>query len=157
VSGVGLGLLPRLPPPTCARPVSGVGLGPSCSPASWLWFPGPRPLPDFRSAICDCLSLNVFGPWKRLKPGAAVTCALTPSLRSLSLAAFRALSFTFFQLVVIKRIILSASLRETVVAKKHCMFLWPQLPPPTCSRRVRSVGLGPFSYVGFLPRSPAPC
>jgi hypothetical protein len=26
--GVGLGLLPRLPPPTCSRPVSGVGLGP---------------------------------------------------------------------------------------------------------------------------------
>jgi hypothetical protein len=53
--------LPRLPPPTCARPVSGVGLGPSCYPASLLWFPGPRPLPVFRSAICDCLSLNVFG------------------------------------------------------------------------------------------------
>ena len=26
--GVGSGLLPRLPPPTCSRPVSGVGLGP---------------------------------------------------------------------------------------------------------------------------------
>jgi hypothetical protein len=25
------------------------------------WFPGPRPLPVFRSAICDCLSINVFG------------------------------------------------------------------------------------------------
>jgi len=44
----GLGLLPRLPPPTCARPVSGVGLGPSCSTASRLWFPGPRPLPALR-------------------------------------------------------------------------------------------------------------
>jgi hypothetical protein len=30
------------------------GLGPSCYPASLLWFPGPRPLPVFRSAICDC-------------------------------------------------------------------------------------------------------
>jgi hypothetical protein len=36
VPGVGLGLLPRLPPPTCARPVSDVGLGPSCYPASLL-------------------------------------------------------------------------------------------------------------------------
>jgi hypothetical protein len=57
--GVGLGLLPRLPPPTCARPVSGVGLGPRCYAASLLWSPGPRPPPVFRSAICDCLSLNV--------------------------------------------------------------------------------------------------
>ena len=60
--GVGLGLLPRLPPPSCARPVSGVGLGPSCYPASLLWSPGPRPSPVFRSAICDCLSLNVSVP-----------------------------------------------------------------------------------------------
>jgi hypothetical protein len=29
--------------------------------ASRLWFPGPRPLPVFRSAFCDCLSLNVSG------------------------------------------------------------------------------------------------
>ena len=57
--GVGLGLLPRLPPPTCARPVSGVGLGPRCYTASLLWSSGPRPSPVFRSAICDCLSLNV--------------------------------------------------------------------------------------------------
>ena len=57
--GVGSGPLPRLPPPTCARPVSGVGLGPRCYPASLLWSPGPRPSPVFRSAICDCLSLNV--------------------------------------------------------------------------------------------------
>jgi hypothetical protein len=28
--GVGLGLSPRLPPPTCSRPVSGVSLGPLC-------------------------------------------------------------------------------------------------------------------------------
>ena len=54
-------LAPRLPPPTCARPVSGVGLGPHCYTASRLWFPGPRPLPVFRSAICDCLSINVSG------------------------------------------------------------------------------------------------
>ena len=39
--------------------VSGVGLGPSYYPASLLWSPGPRPSPVFRSAICDCLSLNV--------------------------------------------------------------------------------------------------
>jgi hypothetical protein len=45
----------------CVGPVSGVGLGPSCYTASRLWFPGSRPLPVFRSAICDCLSLNVFG------------------------------------------------------------------------------------------------
>jgi hypothetical protein len=36
-----------------------VGLGPSYYPASLLWSPGPRPSPVFRSAICDCLSLNV--------------------------------------------------------------------------------------------------
>jgi len=54
-----LAWLPRLPPPTCARPVSGVGLGPRCYTASLLWSPGPRPPPVFRSAICDCLSLNV--------------------------------------------------------------------------------------------------
>jgi hypothetical protein len=53
--------LPRLPPPTCARPVSGVGLGPRCYTASLLWFPGPCPSPVFRSAICDCSSLNVSG------------------------------------------------------------------------------------------------
>jgi hypothetical protein len=35
--------------------------------------------------------------------------------------------------------------------------LWPQLQPPTCSRRVRSVGLGPFCHVASLPRSPGPC
>ena len=57
--GVGLGFLPRLPPPTCARPVSGVGLGLSYYPASLLWSPGPRPSPVFRSAVCNCLSLNV--------------------------------------------------------------------------------------------------
>ena len=57
--GVGLGFLPRLPPPSCARPVSGVGLGLSYYPASLLWSPGPRPSPVFRSAVCDCLSLNV--------------------------------------------------------------------------------------------------
>ena len=48
----------------CCRPrarvsFSGVGLGPSYYPASLLWSPGPRPSPVFRSAICDCLSLNV--------------------------------------------------------------------------------------------------
>jgi hypothetical protein len=34
---------------------------PVCSyyPASLLWSPGPRPSPVFRSAVCDCLSLNV--------------------------------------------------------------------------------------------------
>jgi len=35
--------------------------------------------------------------------------------------------------------------------------LWPQLLPPTCSRRVCSVGMGPFCYVASLPRSPGPC
>jgi hypothetical protein len=35
--------------------------------------------------------------------------------------------------------------------------LWPQLQPPTCSRRVSGVvGLGPFCYVASLPRSPGP-
>jgi hypothetical protein len=57
--GVGLGLLPRLPQPTCSRPVSGVGLGPFCYAASLLQSPGPCSSPVFRSAICDCLSLNV--------------------------------------------------------------------------------------------------
>jgi hypothetical protein len=55
----GSGHLPRLPPPTCSRPVSGVGLGPFCYAASLLRSPGPRPPPLFRSAIYDCLSLNV--------------------------------------------------------------------------------------------------
>ena len=55
----GSGLLPRVPPPTCSRPVSDVGLGPSYYTASLLWSTGPRPSPVFRSAICDCLSLNV--------------------------------------------------------------------------------------------------
>ena len=57
--GVGSGLLPRLPPPTCSSPVSGVGLGPCCYAASLLQSPAPRPPSVFRSAICDCLSLNV--------------------------------------------------------------------------------------------------
>ena len=57
--GMGSGLLPRLPPPTCSRPVSGVGLGPFCYAASLLQSPGPCSPPVFRSAICDCLSLNV--------------------------------------------------------------------------------------------------
>ena len=42
------------------RPIRAyVGLGPSYYPASLLWSPGPRPSPVFRSAVCDCLSLNV--------------------------------------------------------------------------------------------------
>ena len=57
--GVGSGLLPRLPPPTCSRPVSGVGLGPFRYAASLLRSPGPRPPPFFCSAICDSLSFNV--------------------------------------------------------------------------------------------------
>ena len=57
--GAGSGLLPRLPPPTCSRPVSGVGLGPFCYAASLLRSLGPCPPPVFRSAICDCLLLNV--------------------------------------------------------------------------------------------------
>ena len=36
-----------------------MGLGLSYYPASLLWSPGPRPSPVFRSAVCDCLSLNV--------------------------------------------------------------------------------------------------
>ena len=39
--GVGSGLLPRLPPPTCSRPVSGVGLGLFCYAAFLLLSPGP--------------------------------------------------------------------------------------------------------------------
>jgi len=35
--------------------------------------------------------------------------------------------------------------------------LWPQLLPPTCSRRVCSVGMGPFCHVASLPRCPGPC
>ena len=34
-------------------------MGSSCYPASLLLSPGPRPSPVFRSAVCDCLSLNV--------------------------------------------------------------------------------------------------
>ena len=43
--GVGSELLPRLPPPTYSRPVSGVGLGPFCYAASLPWSPGPCPRP----------------------------------------------------------------------------------------------------------------
>jgi len=56
--GVGSGLLPRLPPPTCSRPVSGVGLGLFCSAASLLRSPDPCSPTVFRCTICDCLSLN---------------------------------------------------------------------------------------------------
>jgi hypothetical protein len=45
--------------PTASRRARLLGLGPSYYPASLLWSPGPRPSPVFRSAICDCLSLNV--------------------------------------------------------------------------------------------------
>ena len=94
--------MPRLPPPTCARPVSDVGLGPSYYTASLLWSTGPRPSPVFRSAICDCLSLNVSIPhfvivcagelhpeslrllydFARLKTDAAEQHAVANSLRS---------------------------------------------------------------------------
>ena len=53
--GAGSGLLPRLPPPTCSRPVSGVGVGPFCYAAFLLRSPGPCSLTVFRFAICDCL------------------------------------------------------------------------------------------------------
>jgi hypothetical protein len=50
-SGVGSGLLPRLPPPACSRPVSGVGLG-------LFLFCGllavvSRPLLAHRFSLCD--------------------------------------------------------------------------------------------------------
>jgi hypothetical protein len=56
--GAGSGLLPRLPPPTCSRPVSGVGLGPFCYAAFLLRSPGPCSPTVFRSATCDCLSIK---------------------------------------------------------------------------------------------------
>jgi hypothetical protein len=55
--GAESGLLPRLPPPTCSRPVSGVGLG-LCYAASLLRSPGLCSPTVLRSAICDCLSIN---------------------------------------------------------------------------------------------------
>jgi hypothetical protein len=54
----GSGLLPRLPPPTCSRPVSGVGLGLFVYSASLPRSPGPCFPTVFRSAICDGLSIN---------------------------------------------------------------------------------------------------
>jgi hypothetical protein len=81
-----------------------------------------RPPPVFRSAICDCLSLNVSfslswnssprGPRARrpLLCLARNPTSLTPSPRSLSLPAFLAPLFPSFQLVVIHRIFLSLSL-----------------------------------------------
>jgi hypothetical protein len=55
--GAGSGLLPQLPPPTCSRPVSGVGLGLFVM-ASLVRSPGPCSPTVFRSAICDCLSIT---------------------------------------------------------------------------------------------------
>jgi hypothetical protein len=57
--GVGSGQKPRLPPPTCLRPISGVG-----GPGTFLFCGSlavvSRPVLAhcFRSAICDCLSIN---------------------------------------------------------------------------------------------------
>jgi hypothetical protein len=45
---------------SCARPVSGVGLGPRRYTASMLWSPAPHPSPVFRSAICDCLIKRIW-------------------------------------------------------------------------------------------------
>ena len=45
--GVGLGRLPRLPPPTCARPVSGAGLGPSLLPGFTAVVSRPPPVASF--------------------------------------------------------------------------------------------------------------
>ena len=56
-----------------------MGLGPSYYPASLLSSPGPRPSPVFRSALCDCLSLNVpvsLSLYKNAMLGAAL--ALPP-------------------------------------------------------------------------------
>jgi hypothetical protein len=46
----GSGLLPRLPPPTCSRPVSGAGLGLFCAG----FFPAVSlPLLFYSSSLCD--------------------------------------------------------------------------------------------------------
>ena len=118
-----------------ARPVSGVGLGLSCSPASLLWSPGPRPSPVFRSAVCDCLSLNVsvslfiqhslslslffsfflslcvagLGP--RLLPGFTAVVSRPPPVASFSLCALR--------LFVIKR---TYSLEESRILHDDSLF-----------------------------------
>ena len=44
---MGLGRLPRLPPPTCARPVSGAGLGPSLLPGFTAVVSRPPPVASF--------------------------------------------------------------------------------------------------------------
>ena len=61
--GVGSGPLPRLPPPTCSRPVGGVGLGPCCYAASLLRSPGPA-RPQFFAlrfvTVCHLTYLSLF-------------------------------------------------------------------------------------------------
>ena len=47
-----------------------------CYPASLLWSPGPRPSPVFRSAICDCLSLNVPIPLCLSCGGSCSSCVV---------------------------------------------------------------------------------
>jgi len=49
--GVGLGRLPRLPPPSCARPVSGAGLGPSLLSGFTAVVSRPPPVASF--SLCD--------------------------------------------------------------------------------------------------------
>ena len=67
--GAGSGLLPRLPPPTCSRAVSGVGLGLLLCGFFTLFTAVSRPQLQtvFRSAICDCLSVK--GCFSQEAPG----------------------------------------------------------------------------------------
>jgi len=53
---IALLLWPRISHPSLSPPVPRTA---HPAVASLLWSPGPRPSPVFRSAICDCLSLNV--------------------------------------------------------------------------------------------------
>jgi len=66
-----LGLLPRLPPPTCARPVSGVGLGPRCYTAALLWSPGPARRQFFAMrfvTVCHSTYLSLYSSETNPRP-----------------------------------------------------------------------------------------
>jgi hypothetical protein len=82
------GLLSRLPPPASSRPVSGVGLGPL---VCRIFTAVSRPLlyTVFRSAICDCLSMNGcfypgYGPGPGLRSGQAISPPTLPDCAAVS-------------------------------------------------------------------------
>jgi len=87
---------------SCVQTAGAVGPGTLCSAASLPWSPGPCSPTIFRSAICECLSLNGFFSRERpYGPGQSITPRL--------LGPFP----PFFQIVINKRIFLSPGTRFT--------------------------------------------